>query len=64
MDGSSKHTLPVKVVTRIEPGQEDQRGIQGILNGAGLGFRYSGLIDARFNFVSGFLHRLEKRMEQ
>lgn len=58
MDGSSKHTLPVKVVTRIEPGQEDQRGIQGILNGAGLGFRYSGLIDARFNFVSGFLHRL------
>ncbi|HQI19610.1 MAG TPA: HDOD domain-containing protein, partial [Leptospiraceae bacterium] len=45
-------------MTRIEPGQEDQRGIQGILNGAGLGFRYSGLIDARFNFVSGFLHRL------
>lgn len=42
----------------IRPGEENPLGIPSILEGAELAFRYSGLMNARFNFVSGFLHRL------
>ncbi|MCE9597741.1 MAG: HDOD domain-containing protein [Spirochaetia bacterium] len=42
----------------IRPGEENQLSIPSILEGSELAFRYSGLMNSRFNFVSGFLHRL------